>query len=255
MATRYEQSRPRAGWLAAAHRALIGWAFRRFYREFAWTYDVVAWLVSRGLWYRWGAAGLPYLRGRTLELGCGTGRLQSLLAAERPGAAIGLDLSAQMLAQTRQRAARQGQHVRLVRAAAEQLPFATGSFGAVLATFPTEYILQRATLAEVRRVLATDGRLVIVDAAALTDAGWYAGLVALAYRLVLLTDTRATRPEQRPDNGPQTPASPVPRRRHIYEAVLEQAGFTVEVASVSVAASSVLVFVAQPCASAGGTAS
>ncbi|NJP04278.1 MAG: hypothetical protein HC837_00930 [Chloroflexaceae bacterium] len=40
--------------------AFIRWAFDRFYRECAWTYDTVAWLVSWGYWQRWTHAALPY---------------------------------------------------------------------------------------------------------------------------------------------------------------------------------------------------
>src|SRR5689334_21785273 len=82
------------------HRSLVRWAFARFYREFAWTYDTVAAAVSGGRWSAWGQAVLPELRGRVLELGCGTGNLQQ--ARARGGQLItGLDASSQMLAITR----------------------------------------------------------------------------------------------------------------------------------------------------------
>ncbi|NTV64514.1 MAG: hypothetical protein HGA65_13385, partial [Oscillochloris sp.] len=60
---------PPGGCCALAH--LVRWAFERLYREFAWTYDMVAVAVSGGLWRRWGLAALPYVRGRVLELGFG----------------------------------------------------------------------------------------------------------------------------------------------------------------------------------------
>src|SRR5581483_7415360 len=87
-----------------AYTRAIRWCFARFYREFAWTYDAVAAAVSGGRWPDWGRAALPYLRGRVLELGCGTGNLQRALA-QYPGVGwpIGLDASPQMLAITRRK--------------------------------------------------------------------------------------------------------------------------------------------------------
>ncbi len=52
----------------------LRWAFGRFYREFAWTYDLVAAIVSRGHWRHWIVAAVPWLQGdAVLELGSGTG--------------------------------------------------------------------------------------------------------------------------------------------------------------------------------------
>ncbi|MCG8350537.1 MAG: methyltransferase domain-containing protein [Chloroflexales bacterium] len=168
----------------------IRWSFARFYREFAWTYDTVAWLVSRGLWRRWTLAALPYISGRILELGCGTGYVQSALAQERPGSAVGLDASPQMLALTRQRADHCRLDLRLLRAVAQALPFASASFDSVLATFPAEYILHPATGAEIRRVLVPNGRLVIIDAAQFSRSGLYERVVDLAYRFTLQSSVR-----------------------------------------------------------------
>jgi SAM-dependent methyltransferase len=82
---------------ATLYTRLLRWAFTRFYREFAWTYDLVAALVSRGLWRHWIEAVAPQLRGsRVLEIGCGTGYLQRAL--RRQGLdSYGLDASPQML--------------------------------------------------------------------------------------------------------------------------------------------------------------
>src|ERR1051325_8335576 len=105
------------------YRRLIHWAFARFYREFAWTYDAVAAAVSGGRWSAWGLAALQYQNGRALELGCGTGNLQRVLAGRMAAMPVGLDVSAQMLAITRRKLARAGQPIRLVRAVAQALPF------------------------------------------------------------------------------------------------------------------------------------
>src|SRR5947209_4463599 len=132
---------------------LLGWAFERLYHEFAWTYDLVAALVSRGYWQQWIVAARPWLHGdRVLELGCGTGYFQAALA----GAGItyaGCDASPQMLRQARRRLRRAGVPLHVLQSRAQHLPFPSAAFSDVVATFPAPYILDPATLAEVRRVL------------------------------------------------------------------------------------------------------
>jgi ubiquinone/menaquinone biosynthesis C-methylase UbiE len=192
---------------------LVRWAFERFYREFAWTYDAVAAAVSRGRWPAWGRAALPYLHGHTLELGCGTGALQLVLVQRAGGRSIGLDASAQMLDITKRKLARAGTPVHLVRAIAQSLPFPSAAFDSIVATFPSEYIADRAALAEAWRVLRPAGRVVIVLAAAFASDGLYERLVALAYRLTLQRPPRAE-----PDVAP----------RSVVGERLAQAGFAVE---------------------------
>lgn len=164
---------------------MLRWVFTRFYREFAWTYDTVAWLVSRGLWRRWAQSAVPYLSGRVLELGCGPGYVQQALPADRHALALGIDSSAQMLAIARRRLQRQASTARLMRAHSQELPFADRSFDTILATFPAEYILDPATLAEIVRVLRVDGRVVFVDAARFTRSGVYEQVTDALYRATL----------------------------------------------------------------------
>lgn len=140
----------------------VRWAFDRFYREFAWTYDTVAALVSGGHWHDWALAVRPSLHGRILEIGCGTGSLQRALRASPASSdAVGLDLSRQMLALAQRKLNRAGLTPRLLRADAGTLPFATSVFDTVVATFPSEYVIAPATLAGARRVLRPGGRLVM----------------------------------------------------------------------------------------------
>jgi ubiquinone/menaquinone biosynthesis C-methylase UbiE len=169
---------------------VVRWAFARFYREFAWTYDVVAAAVSGGHWMAWGQAVLPYTDGQVLELGCGTGNLQQALASRPDCWAVGLDASPQMLAITRRKLAACGQPSRLARAVAQALPFSATFFDTIVATFPTEYIIDMATLAELRRVLRPGGRVVVALAAAFSNDGLYQRLIDLLYRATLQRSPR-----------------------------------------------------------------
>lgn len=172
----------------------LRWAFARFYREFAWTYDAVAALVSRGLWQHWIVAAVPQLRGgRVLELGSGTGYLQRALRAVGVPA-VGLDASPQMLRLARRKVARAGGVAQLIHGQAQALPFAAACFSDVVATFPAEYILEPSTLREVWRVLEPDGQLLLIDAATFTQADAYSAAVELAYRATQQVRTSDPRP-------------------------------------------------------------
>ncbi len=151
--------------LLAAYRTAFfhayGWATLRLYDQLAWAYDPVSRFVSAGRWDAWRRFALEYVAGpRILELGFGTGEL--LLALHRRGlTAIGLDLSQPMHRVLGRKVASQGLTVSRLVARAEVLPFPSRSFDTVVSTFPAGYILESATLREVRRVLAPGGRLVI----------------------------------------------------------------------------------------------
>ncbi len=161
---------------------LVRWGFERLYREFAWAYDSVAAAVSGGLWQRWALATQPFLSGRVLELGFGPGHVQLALAAAVEHQPFGIDVSPQMCVIARRRLRRAGYPARLAQGRAQQIPFAPAVFDTVLATFPAEYIADPRTHAEIRRVLAPGGRVVILPLAQL-DRSFYAQLVDLAYWL------------------------------------------------------------------------
>jgi ubiquinone/menaquinone biosynthesis C-methylase UbiE len=167
----------------------IRWAFTRFYREFAWTYDTVAAVVSRGLWRHWIAAGVPFLQGdRVLELGSGTGYLQRELWRSSVRA-IGLDASVPMLRLARRKVARDGGNAILLRGVAQHLPFSPQTFSDVIATFPAEYILDPRTIAEVWRVLKPGGQMIMIDGAQFTQQDAYTSAVETAYRITGQTRT------------------------------------------------------------------
>ena len=139
---------------------LYQWACRRLYHEFAWSYDTVATAVSLGRWDAWRRAIVPLVDGDVvLELGCGTGALLPHLAA--PGRTLlGLDVSPAILRRARARVT--DDVTGLLRGRAQSLPLPTASVDCIVATFPAPYIVDPATLAEVRRVLTPSGRLLIV---------------------------------------------------------------------------------------------
>lgn len=107
-----------------------------------------------------------------LDLGCGTGQLTQRLVHEFPDArVIGLDLSAGMLAEAAERFD-SPDDPRLLRADAEHLPIAAGSFDAVACTESFHwYGDQRGALGEIANVLRPGGCLLIVSIATVTDVG------------------------------------------------------------------------------------
>jgi len=152
---------------------VLGIFFRLLYHQFAWTYDFVASFVSLGLWKDWVMTTLPHLNGpRVLELGFGPGHLQSALTS-RGVSAFGVDASPQMAKLTRRRFQRENNAYRLINAYAQRLPFADESFKQVVATFPPEFIVANDTLAEVRRVLKSNGSMVVLPNAWITGKNFF----------------------------------------------------------------------------------
>ncbi len=162
---------------------LIRLFFRLLYGPFAWTYDLVAWVVSMGQWNDWAATALEGMNGPSvLELGHGPGHL--LVRMSRRGwRPVGVDLSPQMGRLARRRLLRAGVPARLVRARAQALPFRDGAFAEIVATFPTEYIIDPHTRDEVVRVLRPGGRVVIVAAARFTGRDPLSRFLEWLYRI------------------------------------------------------------------------
>ncbi len=164
---------------------LVRFGFRLLYNEMAFTYDLVSQIVSLGEWRCWQRAALRHLDvppgARVLELAHGTGNLHLDLYAAglQP---VGLDLSRAMGRIARRKLARRGIMPALVRSRAQALPFPNSSFSTVVSTFPTEFIVDPATLAEVYRVLQPAGRLVFVPNGTLTGGGPARQGLELAYR-------------------------------------------------------------------------
>lgn len=149
----------------------------------AWTYDGVAAMVSLGMWQDWVRAVIPYLKEeKILELGHGPGHLQAELL-QKGFPVTGVDLSPQMSRQAARRLRKKGYQPRLVRGWAQALPFMEGAFHKVVATFPSEYIIDPLTLTEIRRVLAPGGQAVILALAWITGHKWMERAAAWLFRI------------------------------------------------------------------------
>lgn len=212
-------------------RRVVRFGFRLLYNEGAWSYDTVSWIVSLGEWRAWQMAALPFLPQPTkqpvqvLELAHGPGHL--LVTLGRLGfAPVGCDLSPYMGKQAQGRLESAGISLPLIRGMAQQLPFANHCFDAVLTTFPTDFILQPASLHAIHRVLRPSGRLVIVPQAQLKGESWLVRFIEWLYQIT----------GQKPTDEKWSP--PLFSRLH-------HAGFQLEMQTVNFSRSQVWVVIAK----------
>jgi ubiquinone/menaquinone biosynthesis C-methylase UbiE len=165
---------------------LIRFGFRLLYNELAWTYDLVSRIVSLGQWHDWQKTALKHIDAAPgepiLELAHGTAVFHRDLI-EAGYMTIGLDRSPYMGRIARRRLMKSGYDPLLLRADAKMIPLPPESVGAVVSTFPTEFIVHPETLREVRRVLAPDGRLVVVFNGILTSKRPSAKALEWLYRI------------------------------------------------------------------------
>lgn len=143
-------------------RRFMRFFFNLLYHPFAFTYDLVAWVVSFGKWKNWVYSVLPLIEGADiLELGHGPGHLQRLLL-ERGLSPVAIDESTQMGQLAKRRLGNNG---KLTRGITQALPYPNETFDTIVSTFPSEYIFDPQTLSEVKRVLRNRGRLIVLPAA------------------------------------------------------------------------------------------
>jgi len=135
---------------------LLDTLFARFYDRFTSPLEKGGLADQRGQLLRG-------LAGDVLEVGAGTGAN----LAHYPAAVTSLTLTEplpQMTQQMRARVARERPATTVIEAAAERLPFADASFDAVVATLVLCSVGDLdAAIAELRRVLRPDGRLVVIE--------------------------------------------------------------------------------------------
>lgn len=208
-------------------RKLIRLFFYYFYHGFAWTYDFVAAIVSVGRWKEWVFAALPYVQGpRVLEIGFGPGHLQVELNP-RGFTVFGLDESRQMIRRARANLARNQLPAALLCGYAQFLPIATNSLDSVVATFPSEYIADKLTLAEIRRALKPAGRLIVVPAAWMWGKTFTDRVMRALFRVTGLSAEATDGLEDR------------------IKSSFAEAGFQVEIVYTEIRHSTVLIIVAE----------
>ncbi len=177
---------------------LLNVFFHLLYNRFAGFYDLVADLVSTGLWKSWVYTILEQeLQSPILEIGFGPGHLQAELIQLEDMKAFGIDASYRMNLLAFNRLRKNRYTFRLVNGYAQFMPFKSSYFRQVVATFPANFITEKPTWQEIRRVLAPDGRVIWLPAAWITGSSLLSRSAALLFKVT--HQSPALRPEFDPD--------------------------------------------------------
>ena len=111
-----------------------------------------------------------------LDIGCGTGTFDAMVAATSlPARVVGLDYAPSMCTVASEKAHHAGvaDHVRYVAADSEHLPFADGSFDVITCSNSFHhYPHQQAVVHDMHRVLRPGGRLMLIDGFRDNIIGW-----------------------------------------------------------------------------------
>jgi demethylmenaquinone methyltransferase/2-methoxy-6-polyprenyl-1,4-benzoquinol methylase len=133
-------------------------------------YDSLAQILSMGQNGRWRTALVdqvaPGAPARVLDVASGTAGVAIELAERTSSRIVGVDLTEAMLAQGRSNVVRRGlrERIHLVVGQAEHLPFADGTFDALMFTYLLRYVDDpRATLCELARVVKPGGVVASLD--------------------------------------------------------------------------------------------
>jgi demethylmenaquinone methyltransferase/2-methoxy-6-polyprenyl-1,4-benzoquinol methylase len=142
-------------------------------------YNVLAQILSFGQDLRWRSAMVERVVGvepqLMLDLACGPCTVTKKLSTVMSGHIVSLDLSEAMLDQGRRVVERSSltSRVSLVRARAEQLPFADATFDALTFTYLLRYVEDpAATLREVARVVKPGGAISSLEFSVPPRPGW-----------------------------------------------------------------------------------
>ena len=159
--------------------------FETLYKN-RYLYRFASTIPFAGQWRVWQRLILPRITGiDVLELGCGLGDLfVDMLNAGYNCRAV--EYSPQMVAAARDtlRKHKIGQTAWIIQGSAQHLPFSDSSFDTVVSTFPSEYIYDPDTLAEIERVLRPGGRVIIIEGANLLPVGALQPFLVLLQALV-----------------------------------------------------------------------
>jgi ubiquinone/menaquinone biosynthesis C-methylase UbiE len=139
-----------------------------------------------GQWRVWQRLVLPRLHGHdVLELGCGLGDLLADMS-EAGYLCHAVEHSPQMVKAARETLQRRklDKIATVIQGSAQHLPFSNDSFDTVVSTFPSEYIYDPDTIAEVARVLRPGGRFIVMEGANLLPIGFLQSFLVLIQTLV-----------------------------------------------------------------------
>lgn len=168
--------------------------FHWLYGPLAPAYDLVSRVFFAGEWAEWQRCAVELVRGpAVLEIGFGTGSVAAELAADGLDV-YGVDPSAQMLRLARRKLIRRGLSAHLTYGSAQALPFPSGRFDSLVSTFPSSYILDRRTWAEVHRVLRPGGRFVVLLGGELRPTSVRTRVLHRFHRMVYSTPRAAPPP-------------------------------------------------------------
>lgn len=127
-----------------------------------WLYDLLGRSAERGELGERRAALVGHLEGDVLEVGAGTGA--NLRHYRRASRVVALEPDASMARRLPPKVAEATVPVEVVAGSVERLPFADGSFDAVVSTFVLCSVEEPPrALAEVKRVLRPHGRFVVLE--------------------------------------------------------------------------------------------
>ncbi len=186
------------------------WLFETLYKN-RYLYRFASTVPFAGQWRVWQRLVLPRLYGHdVLELGCGLGDLLADMLADGYDCRA-VELSPQMVAAARATLRRRnvGQCSCIIQGSAQCLPFCDDTFDTVVSTFPSEYIYDPVTLAEIVRVLRPGGRLIIVEAAQLLPVGFLQPVLVSLHRLVYGPRTLLRSHKRCKSNEQSTPSSKI----------------------------------------------
>lgn len=169
--------------MKASARKLL---FETLYKN-RYLYRFASTVPFAGQWRVWQRLVLSRIYGKdVLELGCGLGDLQADMQ-ESGYTCHAVEHSSEMVAAARVTLKRRGvgKEGQIIQGSAQHLPFDAAAFDTVVSTFPSEYIYDPATIAEVARVLRPGGRLIVIEGANLLPVGFVqpllVGVQALVY--------------------------------------------------------------------------
>jgi ubiquinone/menaquinone biosynthesis C-methylase UbiE len=159
--------------------------FETLYKN-AYLYRFASSIPFAGQWRVWQRLVLPRLHGHdVLELGCGLGDL--LVDMSESGYLChAVEQSPQMVKATRETLQQRklDKKATVIQGSSQHLPFSNDSFDTVVSTFPSEYIYDPDTIAEVARVLRPGGRFIVVEGANLLPIGFLQPFLVLIQSLV-----------------------------------------------------------------------